>query len=77
MKARCWKCDTELDEEQGENEYPTYCGPCRATLILPCGCGGVFDRSGKGMPECHNCGIRCGYWDDGDLVDPEEMEKVE
>lgn len=74
----CWKCGTHLPDEMGiGEEEPIYCGPCRASLILPCDCGGVFDRSGRGMPVCPDCGMRCGYWEDCDLVDPEDREALD
>ena len=72
--TECWRCCVKLPGEEAQEEEAIYCGPCRSIMILPCDrCGGVYDRSGNGMPECPDCGMRCGYWEDCDLVDPEDV----
>lgn len=73
-QATCFRCGADTGEDLADvGKYVTYCQPCRAVMVLPCDCGGSFDRSSSRLPTCSDCGARCGYWDDSDLVDLEGM----
>lgn len=73
--STCHTCGTETGEMvlATDLEYADYCRPCRSAMVLPCDCGGEYDRDrGYGLPPyCWSCGSICAYYDDSDLVDPE------
>lgn len=71
----CHRCGAATGEvcTLADREYVTYCPPCRAAMVLPCDCGGTFERGrGPGRPPlCPDCGTICAYYDDDDLTDPD------
>lgn len=80
VRETCHRCGVETGEDVtlADAERITYCPPCRGALVLPCdGCGGTYDRTRRGLPTCPDCGMRCGYYDDDDLVDPADVEIAE
>ncbi len=72
----CHRCGSATGEActLADRERVTYCPPCRAAMVLPCDCGGTFDRGRHGPPLCPDCGTICGYYDDDDLTDPDGEE---
>lgn len=70
----CHRCGDETGETvtAADAEHAGYCPPCRSVMVLPCDCGGTFERDrGPGRPPlCPDCGTICAYYDDDDLIDP-------